>query len=132
VLPVSPGGSVGYECSFKILLIGDSGVGKSSLLVSFVAAAHLDDDIAPTIGTFSSKSTVIAVSLCLLPGPLLVLLLVWAPLLNLYTGFLNTTTTSPWGDPPSVFCFQWKDMVDSAHFCGGTLFSFNVPAAICF
>ncbi|KAL6842332.1 hypothetical protein ACP4OV_027759 [Aristida adscensionis] len=41
----------GHECSFKILLIGDSGVGKSSLLVSFVAAAHLDDDIAPTIGT---------------------------------------------------------------------------------
>ena len=41
----------GHECSFKILLIGDSGVGKSSLLVSFVAASHLDDDIAPTIGT---------------------------------------------------------------------------------
>ncbi|XP_006661827.2 ras-related protein RABC2a-like [Oryza brachyantha] len=40
----------GHECSFKILLIGDSAVGKSSLLVSFVAAAHLDDDIAPTIG----------------------------------------------------------------------------------
>ncbi|XP_037405388.1 ras-related protein RABC2a-like isoform X1 [Triticum dicoccoides] len=50
VSPVSPGGSGGYECSFKILLIGDSGVGKSSLLVSFVAAANLDDDIAPTIG----------------------------------------------------------------------------------
>lgn len=48
--PVSPGCSGGYECSFKILLIGDSGVGKSSLLVSFVAAANLDDDIAPTIG----------------------------------------------------------------------------------
>ena len=41
----------GHECSFKILLIGDSGVGKSSLLVSFVAASHLDGDIAPTIGT---------------------------------------------------------------------------------
>ncbi|CAM0956899.1 unnamed protein product [Alopecurus aequalis] len=51
VPPVSPGTSGGYECSFKILLIGDSGVGKSSLLVSFVAAAHLDDDIAPTIDT---------------------------------------------------------------------------------
>ncbi|TVU30492.1 hypothetical protein EJB05_22119 [Eragrostis curvula] len=47
----SPGsGSSGHECSFKILLIGDSAVGKSSLLVSFVAAAQLDDDIAPTIG----------------------------------------------------------------------------------
>jgi GTPase SAR1 family protein len=42
----------GHECSFKILLIGDSAVGKSSLLVSFVAAAApLDEDIAPTIGT---------------------------------------------------------------------------------
>ncbi|KAI4966550.1 hypothetical protein ZWY2020_040548 [Hordeum vulgare] len=50
VSPVSPGASAGYECSFKILLIGDSGVGKSSLLLSFVAAANLDDDIAPTIG----------------------------------------------------------------------------------
>jgi len=50
VPPVSPGASAGYECSFKILLIGDSGVGKSSLLVSFVAAAHLDEEIAPTIG----------------------------------------------------------------------------------
>nr|CAB3497083.1 unnamed protein product [Digitaria exilis] len=39
-----------YDCSFKVLLIGDSAVGKSSLLVSFVSAAHLDDDIAPTIG----------------------------------------------------------------------------------
>jgi Ras-related protein Rab-18 len=51
----SGGGGGGHECSFKILLIGDSGVGKSSLLVSFVvaaAAAHLDDDIAPTIGTY--------------------------------------------------------------------------------
>jgi hypothetical protein len=55
VPPVSPGGSVGYDCSFKILLIGDSAVGKSSLLLSFVAAAHLDDDIAPTIGTFSLR-----------------------------------------------------------------------------
>ena len=40
-----------YDCSFKVLLIGDSAVGKSSLLVSFVSAAHMDDDIAPTIGT---------------------------------------------------------------------------------
>ncbi|KQJ96947.1 ras-related protein RABC2a [Brachypodium distachyon] len=48
--PGTAGGSSAYECSFKILLIGDSGVGKSSLLVSFVAAATLDDDITPTIG----------------------------------------------------------------------------------
>ncbi|KAG8095679.1 hypothetical protein GUJ93_ZPchr0013g36807 [Zizania palustris] len=39
-----------YDCSFKILLIGDSAVGKSSLLVSFVSASHIDDDMAPTIG----------------------------------------------------------------------------------
>uniref|UniRef100_A0A0D3FDS1 Uncharacterized protein n=3 Tax=Oryza TaxID=4527 RepID=A0A0D3FDS1_9ORYZ len=39
-----------YDCSFKILLIGDSAVGKSSLLVSFVSASHIDDEIAPTIG----------------------------------------------------------------------------------
>ncbi|TVU48403.1 hypothetical protein EJB05_08039 [Eragrostis curvula] len=39
-----------YDCSFKVLLIGDSAVGKSSLLVSFVSASHTDDDIAPTIG----------------------------------------------------------------------------------
>jgi hypothetical protein len=45
------GSSGGHECSFKFLLIGDSGVGKSSLLVSFVAASYLDGDIAPTIGT---------------------------------------------------------------------------------
>ena len=55
----SPGagssGGGGHECSFKILLIGDSGVGKSSLLVSFVAASNLDADIAPTIGTPAAR-----------------------------------------------------------------------------
>jgi len=42
-----------YDLSFKILLIGDSGVGKSSLLVSFISSSV--EDIAPTIGikTFS-------------------------------------------------------------------------------
>uniref|UniRef100_A0ACD5WSA9 Uncharacterized protein n=1 Tax=Avena sativa TaxID=4498 RepID=A0ACD5WSA9_AVESA len=46
----SPGSS-SYDRSFKILLIGDSAVGKSSLLVSFVSAAPTDhDDISPTIG----------------------------------------------------------------------------------
>jgi hypothetical protein len=44
----SPAGS--YDCSFKVLLIGDSAVGKSSLLVSFVSASPADDGIAPTIG----------------------------------------------------------------------------------
>ncbi|XVF76356.1 hypothetical protein PTKIN_Ptkin13bG0260100 [Pterospermum kingtungense] len=36
------------DLSFKILLIGDSAVGKSSLLVSFISASA--EDIAPTIG----------------------------------------------------------------------------------
>ncbi|XP_058212761.1 ras-related protein RABC2a-like isoform X1 [Rhododendron vialii] len=37
-----------YDLSFKILLIGDSGVGKSSLLVSFISSSL--QDLAPTIG----------------------------------------------------------------------------------
>ncbi|KAE8664161.1 Ras-related protein RABC2a [Hibiscus syriacus] len=37
-----------YDLSFKILLTGDAGVGKSSLLVRFVSAAW--EDTAPTIG----------------------------------------------------------------------------------
>ncbi|CAI9762096.1 unnamed protein product [Fraxinus pennsylvanica] len=41
-------GQSNYDLSFKILLIGDSGVGKSSLLVSFISNAV--DDLAPTIG----------------------------------------------------------------------------------
>ncbi|GAB2255057.1 hypothetical protein Droror1_Dr00008835 [Drosera rotundifolia] len=44
------GGVGGYDLSFKILLIGDSAVGKSSLLVSFMSDSSFDDDIAPTIG----------------------------------------------------------------------------------
>ncbi|XP_071702130.1 ras-related protein RABC2a-like isoform X1 [Rutidosis leptorrhynchoides] len=37
-----------YDMSFKILLIGDSGVGKSSLLLSFIS--NSTEDISPTIG----------------------------------------------------------------------------------
>ncbi|XP_057548800.1 ras-related protein RABC2a-like isoform X2 [Amaranthus tricolor] len=37
-----------YDLSFKVLLIGDSGVGKSSLLVSFIS--NVLDDLTPTIG----------------------------------------------------------------------------------
>ncbi|KAF8005592.1 hypothetical protein BT93_K0016 [Corymbia citriodora subsp. variegata] len=37
-----------YDLSFKILLIGDSGVGKSSLILSFISASP--EIIAPTIG----------------------------------------------------------------------------------
>ncbi|XP_019455418.1 PREDICTED: ras-related protein RABC2a-like isoform X2 [Lupinus angustifolius] len=39
--------SSGYDLSFKILLIGDSGVGKSSILVSFIS--NLVEDLTPTI-----------------------------------------------------------------------------------
>ncbi|MQM18845.1 hypothetical protein Taro_051841 [Colocasia esculenta] len=42
----APGAS--YDYTFKVLLIGDSGVGKSSLLVSFISN-HVDD-LTPTIG----------------------------------------------------------------------------------
>lgn len=41
-----------YDLSFKVLLIGDSGVGKSSLLVSFISNAVNHDDLSPTIGNF--------------------------------------------------------------------------------
>ncbi|KAL2487321.1 Ras-related protein RABC2a [Abeliophyllum distichum] len=41
-------GQSNYDLSFKILLIGDSGVGKSSLLVSFISNAV--DNLNPTIG----------------------------------------------------------------------------------
>ncbi|XP_058771171.1 ras-related protein RABC2a-like [Vicia villosa] len=44
----SSGQSSSYDLSFKILLIGDSAVGKSSLIVSFISGAV--EDIAPTIG----------------------------------------------------------------------------------
>ncbi|KAH7842233.1 hypothetical protein Vadar_002976 [Vaccinium darrowii] len=44
----SSSGQSSYDLSFKILLIGDSGVGKSSLLVSFVSNSV--QDLAPTIG----------------------------------------------------------------------------------
>ncbi|KAI3442912.1 uncharacterized protein J3R85_000624 [Psidium guajava] len=44
----SSGQSGGCDLSFKILLIGDSGVGKSSLLVSFISSSA--EDVAPTIG----------------------------------------------------------------------------------
>ncbi|KAE9590018.1 hypothetical protein Lal_00037662 [Lupinus albus] len=38
----------GYDLSFKVLLIGDSAVGKSSLILSFISNSV--QDIAPTIG----------------------------------------------------------------------------------
>ncbi|XP_039137658.1 ras-related protein RABC2a-like [Dioscorea cayenensis subsp. rotundata] len=53
------GSSSGFDYSFKVLLIGDSGVGKSSLLVSFISN-HVDD-LAPTIGVdFKIKSLTVA------------------------------------------------------------------------
>ncbi|KAL3825845.1 hypothetical protein ACJIZ3_021874 [Penstemon smallii] len=45
----TPGhGQSNYDLSFKILLIGDSAVGKSSLLVTFISNSV--EDLAPTIG----------------------------------------------------------------------------------
>ncbi|TXG58425.1 hypothetical protein EZV62_016254 [Acer yangbiense] len=44
----SSGQGSSYDLSFKITLIGDSGVGKSSLLVSFISSSV--DDPATTIG----------------------------------------------------------------------------------
>ncbi|KAM0938869.1 putative small monomeric GTPase [Dioscorea sansibarensis] len=53
------GSSSGFDYSFKVLLIGDSSVGKSSLLVSFISN-HVDD-LAPTIGIdFKIKSLTVA------------------------------------------------------------------------
>ena len=46
----SSSGQSGYDLSFKILLIGDSGVGKSSLLLSFISSSV--QDLAPTIGIY--------------------------------------------------------------------------------
>ncbi|KAL8126001.1 ras-related protein RABC2a-like [Apium graveolens] len=43
------GGSSNYQVSFKILLIGDSAVGKSSLLLTFISDSLLQDP-SPTIG----------------------------------------------------------------------------------
>ncbi|PSR98068.1 Ras-related protein like [Actinidia chinensis var. chinensis] len=44
-------GNGGYDCSFKVLLIGDSGVGKSSLLLSFISNSSQEiQDLSPTIG----------------------------------------------------------------------------------
>ncbi|XP_010543449.1 PREDICTED: ras-related protein RABC2a [Tarenaya hassleriana] len=55
----SSGQGGGYDLSFKILLIGDSGVGKSSLLVSFISSSV--EDLAPTIGVdFKIKQLTVA------------------------------------------------------------------------
>ncbi|XP_050228047.1 ras-related protein RABC2a-like [Mercurialis annua] len=52
------GSGGGYDLSFKILLIGDSGVGKSSLLVSFISNSV--EDLAPTIGVdFKIKQLIV-------------------------------------------------------------------------
>lgn len=62
----SSGQSSAYDLSFKILLIGDSAVGKSSLLVSFISnSVH---DIGPTIGNSSVlvQSVVLNYWFCLL------------------------------------------------------------------
>ncbi|KAL1294994.1 hypothetical protein HN51_055831 [Arachis hypogaea] len=42
-------GNSSFDYSFKVLLIGDSGVGKSSLLLSFISK-YLHHHLSPTIG----------------------------------------------------------------------------------
>ncbi|KAF8403148.1 hypothetical protein HHK36_011245 [Tetracentron sinense] len=49
----SSGQGNSYDLSFKILLIGDSGVGKSSLLVTFIS--NTVEDLSPTIDMLSSS-----------------------------------------------------------------------------
>jgi len=46
------GQSSGHDLSFKILLIGDSGVGKSCLLVTFISNSSVED-LSPTIGIYN-------------------------------------------------------------------------------
>ena len=41
-------GATGSDYSVKILMVGDSGVGKSSILLSFIS--NVDHDLSPTIG----------------------------------------------------------------------------------
>lgn len=43
-----------FDYLFKLLLIGDSGVGKSSLLLSFTSDAF--EDLSPTIGNLLVSS----------------------------------------------------------------------------
>ncbi|KAJ6727325.1 DRAB5-RELATED [Salix purpurea] len=49
----SKGGNNSYDYSFKILLIGDSGVGKSSLLLSFISSSVRD--LSPTIDLLGTE-----------------------------------------------------------------------------
>lgn len=44
-----------FDYLFKLLMIGDSGVGKSSLLLSFTSDSF--EDLSPTIGESSYSSS---------------------------------------------------------------------------
>lgn len=53
------GCGVNYDYSFKVLLVGDSGVGKSSLLLSFISnCQQFHKDLSPTIGMLTVSDCV--------------------------------------------------------------------------
>ncbi|CAL1386972.1 unnamed protein product [Linum trigynum] len=56
--PSASRGSPAHDYSFKILMIGDSAVGKSSILLKFISDA--DHDPSPTIGVDFKIKTVMA------------------------------------------------------------------------
>ncbi|CAI0410862.1 unnamed protein product [Linum tenue] len=56
--PSSSRGSPAHDYSFKILMIGDSAVGKSSILLKFISDS--DHEPSPTIGVDFKMKTVVA------------------------------------------------------------------------
>lgn len=58
----SKGRCISYDYSFKILLIGDSGVGKSSILLSYIS--NFVHDLSPTIG-FSLSLYIYFIYICM-------------------------------------------------------------------
>ena len=55
--PVSPNKKMSIE-SFKVVLVGESGVGKTSIITQFIDQTFQEDIQSTTGGTFSTKSVV--------------------------------------------------------------------------